>query len=132
MPRPSNRADVLAHLRDTIACGKAILGAGAGSSFLAFSPSSMLNVSRDRTVCQIRGKGWSRFDHHLQLRPFPHGGKRLSCRNDALRRCQCYRSRHGQLQTRYVKTAPLWRCSLHKVIPFWIDFLINARRLLSF
>ena len=30
MPRPANRTEVLAHLRETIASGKAILGAGAG------------------------------------------------------------------------------------------------------
>ena len=31
MPRPTNRKEALARLRDTIASGKAILGAGAGS-----------------------------------------------------------------------------------------------------
>lgn len=33
MPRPTNRTEVLARLRDTIASGKAILGAGAGKFF---------------------------------------------------------------------------------------------------
>lgn len=33
MPRPTERAEVLARLRKTIASGKAILGAGAGKYF---------------------------------------------------------------------------------------------------
>lgn len=61
------------------------------------SPSaSIVNDSRDWTVCKVRRKGRSRPDYHLQLWPLPHGRKRLSCGTDALWRCQCYRSRNGQ------------------------------------
>lgn len=38
MPRPTSRAEVLARLRNTIASGKAILGAGAGHCLLPCSP----------------------------------------------------------------------------------------------
>ena len=48
---------------------------------------SELIVPRDRTVRKVHRKGWSRSNHHLQLWPFSHGGKRVSCRYDALRRC---------------------------------------------
>lgn len=37
MPRPADRAEVLARLRDTIASGKTILGAGAGQSVSSLS-----------------------------------------------------------------------------------------------
>ena len=73
------RSEALAKLRAQVAAGSPIIGAGAGH----------------RPLGEVRRGRRHRPDHHLQLRPLPHGRPRFARRPDALRRRQRDRRGHG-------------------------------------
>jgi hypothetical protein len=95
MPRPTSRKEILPRLRQVIADGGIILGAGAGTSHILFihhqyqkkkymhlHNRTILNlilifIPRNRPLRQIRRARRLRPDHHLQLRTVSNGGEGL-------------------------------------------------------